>query len=109
VLSFVAHNDVAAEQGRSVCAKLKEVLPRQQFPIAVQAKVGNTIIARDTVKPYRKDVLKTGGSKSVGGGDISRKKKVLEKQKAGKKRMMGRSGGGKVALSQAAFTAVISR
>jgi GTP-binding protein LepA len=104
VLSFVAHVDVAASQGRSVCEKLKEVLPRQQFAIAVQAKIGNTIIARETVKPYRKDVLNKSG-KMVGGGDISRKKKLLEKQKEGKKRMSG----GKVALSQAAFTAVISR
>jgi GTP-binding protein LepA len=108
VLSFVAHTDVAPSQGRSVCAKLKDVLPRQQFPVAIQAKIGNQIIARETVRPYRKDVLTTGGSKSVGGGDVSRKKKLLEKQKKGKKRALAMSDG-KVTLSQAAFTAVISR
>ena len=104
VLSFVAHVDVAQSQGRSVCNKLKDVLPRQQFPIAIQAKIGNQIIARETVQPYRKDVLVKSG-KMVGGGDSSRKKKLLEKQKAGKKKIKG----GKVPLSQEAFTAVISR
>ncbi|GMH75725.1 hypothetical protein TrST_g3066 [Triparma strigata] len=104
VLSFIAHNDVAASQGRSVCKKLEEVLPRQQFKIAIQAKAQNRIVARSTVQPYRKDVLVKSG-KMVGGGDMSRKKKLLEKQKAGKKKMAG----GKVVLSQAAFNSVITK
>mgnify|MGYP000161870699 CR=1 FL=1 len=80
-----------------------------QFPIAVQARIGNKVIARTTVKPYRKDVL-TKGSKTVGGGDVTRKKKLLEKQKAGKKRMAaGGSNSNRVQLSQEAFTSVIAR
>ena len=104
-LSFVAHSKVAGQQGRSVCKKLEDVLPRQQFKIAVQAKAQGKIIARATVNPYRKDVLTKGG-KTMGGGDVSRKKKLLEKQKAGKKRM---NSSGKVQLSQAAFNSVITR
>ena len=103
VLSFVAHVDVAHGQGKAVCEKLANVLPRQQFVIAIQAKTGNKVVARSTVKAYRKDVLTKAG-KTVGGGDITRKKKLLEKQKAGKKMLAG----GKVVLSQAAFNTVIS-
>ncbi len=109
VLSFVCHTDAAQSQGRVVCEKLEGVLPRQQFAIAIQAKVGSKVIARATVKPFRKDVLIKSG-KPVGGGDITRKKKLLEKQKEGKKRMGAAGvGGGKVVLSQAAFNSVISR
>ncbi|GMI12107.1 hypothetical protein TrLO_g2644 [Triparma laevis f. longispina] len=104
VLSFIAHADVAASQGRSVCKKLEDVLPRQQFKIAIQAKAQNRIVARATVQPYRKDVLVKSG-KMVGGGDITRKKKLLEKQKQGKKKMAG----GKVTLSQEAFNSVITK
>ena len=104
-LSFVAHSEVAAQQGRSVCKKLEDVLPRQQFKIAIQARAQGKIIARATVNPYRKDVLTKAG-KTVGGGDVSRKKKLLEKQKAGKKRM---NTSGKVTLSQAAFNSVITK
>jgi GTP-binding protein LepA len=105
-LSFVCHTDSAQEQGRVVCKKLQSVLPRQQFVTVIQAKADSRIIASERIRAYRKDVLTTGGSKSVGGGDISRKKKLLEKQKKGKKRSQTT---GKVTLSQAAFNSVISR
>ena len=75
----------------------------------MQAKIAGKVIARTTVKPYRKDVL-TKGSKTVGGGDVTRKKKLLEKQKAGKKRMReGGSNSNRVQLSQSALTSVITR
>ncbi len=105
-LSFVCHKDVSQEQGRNVCKKLQSVLPRQQFVTVIQAKADAKIIASERIRAYRKDVLTTGGSKSVGGGDITRKKKLLEKQKKGKKRQQA---SGKVSLSQAAFNSVISR
>lgn len=105
-LSFVAHRDVAQEQGRIVCKKLQDVLPRQQFVTIIQAKADAKIIASERIRAYRKDVLTTGGSKSVGGGDITRKKKLLEKQKKGKARQQTT---GKVTLSQAAFNSVIQR
>jgi len=105
-LSFVCHKDVGQEQGRSVCKKLQSVLPRQQFVTVIQAKADSKIIASERIRAYRKDVLTTGGSKSVGGGDVSRKKKLLEKQKKGKKRQQA---SGKVSLSQAAFNSVIKR
>jgi GTP-binding protein LepA len=105
-LSFVAHRDVAQEQGRVVCKKLQDVLPRQQFVTIIQAKADAKIIASERIRAYRKDVLTTGGSKSVGGGDITRKKKLLEKQKKGKARQQTT---GKVTLSQAAFNSVIQR
>uniref|UniRef100_A0A7S2UJ11 Tr-type G domain-containing protein n=1 Tax=Attheya septentrionalis TaxID=420275 RepID=A0A7S2UJ11_9STRA len=105
-LSFVCHKDVAQGQGRIVCKKLQDVLPRQQFVTVIQAKAEGKIIASERIRAYRKDVLTTGGSKSVGGGDVSRKKKLLEKQKKGKKRQQT---SGKVTLSQAAFNSVISR
>ena len=80
--------------------KLKEVLSRQQFEIVLQAKIGSKILARERIAPYRKDVLATGKGTVVGGGDITRKKKLLEKQKEGKKRakMLG-----KVEIGQDAF------
>jgi elongation factor 4 len=105
-LAFVCHADEAQGQARVVCKKLQEVLPRQQFVTVIQAKAASKIIASERIKAYRKDVLTTGGSKSVGGGDVSRKKKLLEKQKKGKKRQQS---SGKVSLSQEAFNSVISR
>lgn len=105
-LAFVCHKDEAQAQGRVVCKKLQEVLPRQQFVTVIQAKADAKIIASERIRAYRKDVLTTGGSKAVGGGDITRKKKLLEKQKKGKKRQQST---GKVTLSQAAFNSVISR
>ena len=105
-LAFVCHRDVAQSQARVVCQKLHGVLPRQQFVTVIQAKADGKIIASERIRAYRKDVLTTGGSKSVGGGDVSRKKKLLEKQKKGKKRQQT---SGKVTLSQAAFNSVISR
>ncbi|KAL7537036.1 hypothetical protein ACHAXR_007546, partial [Thalassiosira sp. AJA248-18] len=104
-LSFVCHVDAARSQGRVVCEKLQEVLPRQQFVTVIQAKAEGRIIASERIQAYRKDVLMKG-SKKVGGGDVTRKKKLLEKQKRGKKRQQST---GKVTLSQAAFRAVISR
>ena len=104
-LSFVCHSSNSQNAGRRMAAKLKEVLPRQNFEIVLQAKVGNKVLARERIAPYRKDVL-TKGSKTVGGGDISRKKKLLEKQKAGKKRakMVG-----KVEIGQEAFWSVLQQ
>jgi Membrane GTPase LepA len=105
-LAFVCHKDSAYEQGKAVCKKLQDVLPRQQFVTVIQAKADSKIVASERIRAYRKDVLKTGGSKTVGGGDITRKKKLLEKQKKGKKRAQST---GRVTLSQAAFNSVISR
>ena len=105
-LSFVCHRAKAEREGRRVALKLKNVIDRQNFEINIQAKVGRKIVARERVAPYRKDVLVTKSGKNVGGGDVTRKKKLLEKQKQGKKRakMVG-----KVSLSQEAFWAVISK
>ncbi len=104
-LSFVCHSSQAASKGRAAAAKLKEVLSRQNFEIVLQAKIGAKVLARERIAPYRKDVLTKGG-KTVGGGDITRKKKLLEKQKAGKKRakMVG-----KVEISQEAFWSVLQK
>ncbi len=98
-LSFIVHGESAYERGRKMCEKLQEEIPRQLFEIPIQAAVGGKIIARETVKAVRKDVLA-----KCYGGDISRKKKLLEKQKEGKKRMRQI---GSVEIPQKAFMSVL--
>ena len=98
-MSFICHSEKAPIRGKFYCEKLKDLIPRQQFKIPVQASIGGKIIARETVNSFRKDV-----TAKLYGGDVTRKNKLLDKQKKGKKRMRQF---GKVEIPQSAFINVL--